>query len=206
LEFHFEQHIIPGYTWMIPLGNGHLNIGTGTYTTRTRRGEIDLKAVVERFIAEHPINPGRLANIEPIGPIKGHPLHTNLGNTQTHTDGLMVVGDAAGLISPFTGEGIASALRSGERAAETATAAFERGDLSADALAGYSRAILTRYHGDQNAARFLRSVLRYPPLLNRAFRNMIAKPALGKLFTMIYLDEKSPRGLMRPANLLRLVL
>ena len=39
--------------------------------------EIDLKAVLERFKAHHPISPGRLKNTEPLGPIKGHRADRN---------------------------------------------------------------------------------------------------------------------------------
>jgi geranylgeranyl reductase family protein len=205
LEFHFQPDIIPGYTWQFSLGDGHLNIGAGTYSTRTRSKEVDLKAVLERFKAHHPVNPGRLKNTEPIGPIKGHPLRTNVRGTRTHAHRVLVVGDAAGLVSPFTGEGIASAMRSGEMAAEQVLVALRSGDFSEQTLAPYTHRIRQRYSGDQAAGRFLRSTLKAPSLLNRFLQRLKESQPLRDLFAHVYLDERSPRLLLRPSTLLRLL-
>jgi menaquinone-9 beta-reductase len=205
LEFHFQPEIIPGYTWLFPLGDGHLNIGAGTFAIRTRNKEIDLKAVLERFKSNHPVNPERLKNTEPIGPIKGHPLRTNVRGTRTHSRRALVVGDAAGLVSPFTGEGIAAAMHSGELAAQQIFDAFKTGDFSEKALAPYTRRIRQRYAGDQAAGRLLRSTLKAPKLLNHFLDRMQENQALRDLFAHVYLDERSPRLLLQPSNLLRLL-
>ena len=205
LEFHFQGDIIPGYTWQFSLGDGHLNIGAGTYAARTRNKEIDLKAVLERFKSNHPVNPERLKNTEPVGPIKGHPLRTNVRGTRTHAPRTLVVGDAAGLVSPFTGEGIAAAMRSGEMAAEQAIIALKTGNFSEKALSSYTRRIRQRYAGDQTAGRLLRSTLRAPSLLNRFLECMQENQTLRDLFAHVYLDERSPRQLLRPSILLKLL-
>jgi menaquinone-9 beta-reductase len=205
LEFHFQPDIIPGYTWLFSLGNGHVNIGAGTFATRTRNKEVDLKAVLENFKAHHPVNPDRLKNTEPVSPIKGHPLRTNVKGTQTHASRILVVGDAAGLVSPFTGEGIAAAMRSGEMAAEKTFLALQTGDFSEQALSAYTRTIRQRYAGDQAAGRLLRSTLKAPKLLNHFLKRMQADQALRQLFAHVYLDERSPRLLLQPSTLLRLL-
>ena len=66
--------------------------------------------------------------------------------------------------------------------------------------------IRERYGADQSAARFLRTILKYPPLLNRVFRNMREDAKLAELFALIYLDERPTKMLLTPVNLLRLVL
>jgi geranylgeranyl reductase family protein len=205
LEFHFQQMIIPGYTWMFPVGNGHLNIGAGTYTWRVRSKAVDLRAVLEHFKANHPVIKKRLAQTEPLGAIKGHPLRTHLGGTRTHANRTLVVGDAAGLVSPFTGEGIASGMRSGEMAASQVLNALAWGDFSAEALAPYTRSLEARYKGDQRAGRILRTILKYPRILDRFIRRLRQDKALALLFGHIFLDEKSPRRLLAPKILLRLL-
>ncbi len=205
LEFHFQRAIIPGYTWMFPMGNGHLNIGAGTYTWRVRSKAVDLRAVLEHFKASHPVMRDRLAHTEPLGPIRGHPLHTHLGGTRTHTDRVLVVGDAAGLVSPFTGEGIASGMRSGEMAASQVLQALAWGDFSAKAVASYSRALEARYKADQRAGRILRTVLKSPRILNRFIHCLCQDEALALLFGRVFLDERSPRRLLAPKVLLRLL-
>lgn len=56
-----------------------------------------------------------------------------------HDDSCLVVGDAAGLVSPLTGVGIPFAMHSGLAAAETAIEALRRGDFSAKILSHYPR-------------------------------------------------------------------
>ncbi len=52
---------------------------------------------------------------------------------------LLLCGDAAGYLSPLTGQGIEFAMRMGRLAARTAHEALAGGDCSADALAVYAR-------------------------------------------------------------------
>jgi flavin-dependent dehydrogenase len=141
-----------------------------------------------------------------VGPARGFPLRTRLQDTQTHAARVLVAGDAAGLVSPFTGEGIAAALNSGELAAEHALRALRAGDFSAQALAAYSRDLRAKYQADQRAARALRLILSYPRLLNRAFRRMSQNHNLAQIFSTIFLDQKSPLVALRPGNLLRMLI
>ena len=53
------------------------------------------------------------------------------------SDGLLLVGDAAEVVPPFSGDGIAAALYSGILAARTAHTALETGDVTAGGLSGY---------------------------------------------------------------------
>jgi flavin-dependent dehydrogenase len=158
---------------------------------------------VEAFKAIHPLDAGRLAGMQPAGPVRGHPLHTDLSATQTHGERVLVVGDAAGLVGPFTGEGIAAAMRSAERAADSVWKALCAGDFSAKVFAPYTQALRQRYLADQKAARTLRSLLRLPALLNRFIRNLREDEIMARLFAEIYLDERSPRLLLKPGNILR---
>jgi len=205
MEIHFQPEILPGYTWLFPVGNGRVNVGTGTSTRRVRRGEVLLREVLAHFVAGHPVTEGRLARVEPVGPAQGHPLRTQLGSTRTHAERVLVAGDAAGLVNPLSGEGIAVALESGELAATHALAALEAGDFSAPALAPYSQALEARYGADQRAARFLRLALDAPRLLNRVFRQLRRDEELALLIGTIIIGHKSPRLALRPTTLLRLL-
>ncbi len=75
----------------------------------------------------------RVAPLQALGPLAYRVRPPDLG-------GVLFVGDAAGFYDPFTGEGIFSALRGAELAAEVAAPALARGDLSANALGAYERA------------------------------------------------------------------
>ena len=205
LEIHFQRDIIPGYTWLFPMDNGNVNVGTGAFVRRVRRGDVNLKEVLAHFVANPAATEGRLAQVEPIGPVRGHPLRTHLGGTRTHAGRVLVAGDAAGLVNPLSGEGIASAMESGELAAAHALAALEMGDFSAQALAPYSQALQARYGADHKAARILRLALNSPRLLNRVFRRLRQDRELALLVGYIVIGHKSPRLALRPTTLLRLL-
>jgi geranylgeranyl reductase family protein len=204
VEFHFQQAVIPGYTWLIPMGDGQFNIGAGTYTSRIRRNELNLKEILEMFKTNHPVSRNRLANSEPLGPIKAHPLRTNLKGTHTHADRVLVVGDAAGLVSPFTGEGIAPALVSAQFAAVQAQKALIAGDFSEKFLAPYTQALRRRYLADKRAGRILRMILRNPSLLNHIFRRMRRDDGMAQQFMHVFLDECSPAQLLNLKTLLKI--
>ena len=83
-------------------------------------------------------------------------------------DGFLLVGDAARVTEPVTGEGIYLALRSGQLAATTIAAAIEEGNLSSVRLAAYDRACRVEF----GARLRLNSLIRYfvyrPRLLSLA--------------------------------------
>ncbi len=205
MEIHFEQPVVPHYTWLFPLGDGRVNVGTATYTRRARRGDINLREVLARFVASHLVAEGRLARAEPVGPVRGHPLRTRLDSTRTHAERVLVAGDAAGLVNPLSGEGIAPAMESGELAAARTLVALEAGDFSAQALAPYSQALGARYGADQRAARILRLALSAPILPNRIFRRLRQDDELALLIGYVIIGHRSPRLALRPTTLLRLL-
>jgi geranylgeranyl reductase family protein len=205
LEIHFESWVTPGYTWVFPLGDGHVNVGTGTFTRRVHQDGIALRDGLNRFTAAMATTEGRLAQAEPAGPVRGHPLRARLGSTRTHVERVLVAGDAAGLVSPLSGEGIGPALESGELAAAHALRALAAGDFSARALAPYSRALFARYAADQRAARVMRLALDRPRLLDRIFGKLRRDEELALLIGYIILGHTSPRLALRPRTLLRLL-
>ncbi|HDQ73182.1 MAG TPA: NAD(P)/FAD-dependent oxidoreductase [Chloroflexi bacterium] len=205
LDIHFQPTVYPGYTWLFPMEDGRVNFGTGTYAWRARQGDFTLKAYLAQLATDPTALDGRLARTEALVPIMGHPLRTRMEDTQTHAARVMVAGDAAGLVSPLTGEGIAPAMESGALAAEHALQALQVGNFSARALAGYSRALKSRYGREQRAARILRVGLATRPLFRRAMDRMQQDRDLALLIGYIIIGYKSPRLALRPGVLLRLL-
>lgn len=204
LEIHFQAGILPGYNWIFPVGGGRVNIGSGTYTSRVRRGEINLQRELQRFMAD-PITEGRLLRTEPDGPVRGHPLRTQLIDQRAHAERVLAVGDAAGLVGPFSGVGIAPALRSGEMAAEHARIALANDDLSEKGLSNYSRELRAHYEADARAARMLRSLLNNPRRLDALFRRLQKDDEVALLLGHILLHKRSPRLALRLSTLLHLL-
>jgi geranylgeranyl reductase family protein len=206
IEIHFQpREVLPGYTWVFPVGDGCVNVGTGTFFQRVYQGEVSLRGVFASFLGDPAVTEGRLVKAEPVGPVRGHPIRTRLDRTRSYADRILVAGDAAGLVNPFTGEGTASALESGQLAATHALSALETGDFSARALACYDQALRARFLADQRAARFLRIALFVPRLFNRVIRKLRHDPKLALLIGYIIIGYKPPRLALRPRTLLQLL-
>ena len=91
-------------------------------------------------------------------------------------DGVLFVGDAAGFYDPFTGEGIFTALRSAELAAETVVTALRAGDVSAAALAAYTRARRAAFADKERVTRLLQTLIARRRLANLAARWLSGRP------------------------------
>jgi geranylgeranyl reductase family protein len=205
LEIHFQQSILPGYNWLFPLQDGRVNAGSFTFTSRTRSKKINLQEELARFKADEGITESRLAHTETDGLPRAHPLRTNFGATRTHTERILVVGDAAEVVSPFSGEGLAPSMRSAELAAEHALLALTNGRFSKEFLSLYTLQLEHEFQQDCRDARILRAALSAPWILNRAFRNMRGDETLALTIGAIVIGLYPPGIALRPRSLMRLL-
>ncbi len=135
----FDDVPMPGYGWVFPAGNGLANIGVGYF----KEGR-DTSAVnpFKQFIASKAVRE-MLVNARQVGPVKGYPLRDDFLFSPTFGEGVLLVGEAAGLVNPLTGEGIDYALESGRIAAGRIAGMFDAGD--------FSQAQFTAYDADLRA-------------------------------------------------------
>ncbi|HEY3265000.1 MAG TPA: geranylgeranyl reductase family protein [Actinomycetota bacterium] len=109
--------LMPGYGWLFPLGDGTVNVGAGLLNTFKNFKGISAQHVFDAFVRMLPESFGvRESSAE--GRTLSGPLPMGFSRTPAAVPGMLVVGDAAGLVNPFNGEGIAYAMESGELAAE----------------------------------------------------------------------------------------
>ena len=113
-----------GYVWIFPKGGDTANVGIGVMLSKLKKpGEV--KGYLDKFIAKDP----RLSCGQPVEAIAGAvsvspPLDKCIG------DGLMIVGDAARIIDPITGGGIANGLLQGMHAGNVLAKCFQAKDYS----------------------------------------------------------------------------
>jgi flavin-dependent dehydrogenase len=104
------------------------------------------------------------------------------GHRRFSNNGLIAVGDALGMIDPFTGTGIQTAVRSGELIAECVVAAVKsrrRSDIhTSDVLAAYSDRCRREFRRRLRVAGLLRTVAFSPFAANLAGRVMHRSPKL----------------------------
>lgn len=101
---------------------------------------------------------------------------------QPARDGLFLVGDAARVVEPFTGEGIYYALRSGELAAEAIGSAIRGGDREA-AARHYSAAHEKLYRGRLWVNRIARAAVLSPRVTSALLHRGILHPQLLRVLT-----------------------
>lgn len=137
LEFYFLKNFLPGYFWIFPLPNGEANVGIAIVSEEVSKRKLNLRKCLNEVIETTPKFKKRFENATLIGEVQGFGLPLASKKRQLSGDGYMLTGDAASLIDPLTGEGIANALLSGAVAAEQAAQCLEKQDFSATILRGY---------------------------------------------------------------------
>jgi len=150
IQFRFDGVPLPGYAWIFPISMTSANVGLGVFgASAVRRwGGAGLapRAVFESWL-QTPALRRQLSQARPAGPIKGYPIRSDFLQARTWDERVLVVGEAAGLVNPLTGDGIDFALESGRLAAQHLAAMLEAGDFSPRALGAYHRQLRKRYAG-----------------------------------------------------------
>jgi flavin-dependent dehydrogenase len=111
-----DGEIVPGYGWIFPLGDGRVNVGVGLLSTDKRWKGVNTTKLMDAFVAWAP----KSWDISPetaCGPATGGKLPMGLAVGPHTGPNTVVIGDAAGSINPFNGEGIAYGYETGRLAA-----------------------------------------------------------------------------------------
>ena len=108
--------VVPGYGWIFPLGDGRVNVGVGLLSTDRRWKGINTSTLMDHFVAWAP-KEWELSPATCLGPPTGGKLPMGLAVGPRIGSTTLVVGDAAGTINPFNGEGIAYGYETGRLAA-----------------------------------------------------------------------------------------
>ncbi len=179
----WESDLTPGYAWQFPVAPGLYNIGVFTTFEQTKRIDVDQR------LGSASVSKGKRL----LGRLKGGMVNTSFGpaaqrasenslearalkgaslkdavgerfQTVSHAERMFWVGDAAGLALPHLGEGISTALRSGEIAARVALDALAQDRLSAADLSAYTSRLHEAFDDEVKQSRLLFKLMYYPAL------------------------------------------
>jgi menaquinone-9 beta-reductase len=176
--------LLPGYGWIFGMGDGTSNVGLGLLNTSSGFGDIDYRVMLRKWLAAMPPEWG-FCEENRTQPIRGAALPMGFNRTPHYTRGLLLAGDAGGMVNPFNGEGIAYALESGELAARVITQALARPTAGGreQVLQTYPRQLKDAYGGYYTLGRVFVELIGKPSFMQFATKHGVKRPAVMR-FTM----------------------
>ena len=173
------DRLLPGYGWIFGMGDGTSNVGLGLLNTSQAFGNTDYREMLRKWLKGMPEEWGYTEENR-TEPIRGAALPMGFNRTPHYHRGLLLAGDAGGMVNPFNGEGIAYAMESGEILARTIVQAFARTRAAETerVLQGYPLALRETYGGYYALGRQFVKLIGRPGLMRYATKHSMAKPAL----------------------------
>ncbi len=193
--FRFDDIPLPGYGWVFPMAGGVANVGVGFIPGGRfqRDAPATARIALDRFLRSPALAP-LLDGARPTGPVRGYAIRVDFPTGPTSGPGVLLVGEAAGLANPLTGEGVDYALESGRIAAGQIVAMLREGDLSPAHLARYD-ASLRRHFGRLFAfSEWTRRLGVNPLVLDHLVRTGARFPRLAMTFSDIVLGLPETEG------------
>ena len=195
IELHYVSEVKPGYFWLFPAGNGKANIGIGLSKNDAKKEDRTLRQIMDEIVQSDYFR-SRFGNARPLEKPVGWNLPLGRIQRKNHGNGFMLLGDAAGLVDPFTGEGIGNAMVAAKHAMQVAAKAKNHKDYSERSFSEYDQLLWDDIGGELRTSTKLQSLARSSFLLNfvinRAARNEEVQSIIsGMLSHEIPKDELS---------------
>ncbi len=186
--------LLPGYGWIFGVGDGTVNVGLGILNTSSAFQHVDYHQLLRQWLDHTPEEWG-FREHNRTQPIRGAALPMGFNRKPHYANGMLLVGDAGGMVNPFNGEGIAYAMESGEMAAEVITEALSRTTVAGHerALEGYVTALDRRYGGYYTLGRVFVKAIGNPKLMQYATRHGLPRPMLMRFALKLLANLTDPR-------------
>ncbi|BAZ45602.1 geranylgeranyl reductase [Chondrocystis sp. NIES-4102] len=166
-----------GFMWCFPKADGYSF--SGAYVRDHKGKPEELKKELYKYAQLFELDPSS-------GEYSEHPLNLWQSNRPLHSDRVVLVGEAAGVVDPLIGEGIRPAMYTGVKAAEAIHQAIA-GD--AQALANYTATINEEWGSNLSKADFLAGLFFKAPKI--AYKLGVKRPSAGQLMGKILCGELS---------------
>jgi geranylgeranyl reductase family protein len=190
-----RDRLLPGYGWVFGMGDGTSNVGLGILNTSASFRNVDYRELLKRWTSQMPKEWG-FDEEHARGPARGAALPMGFNRKPHYDRGLLLVGDAGGLVNPCNGEGIAYAMESGELAAEIIAQALTRpaGTAREVALHAYPRALNARYGGYYTLGRGFVNLIGKPGVMRMLTRHGMPHPTLMRFTLKLLANLTEPKG------------
>ena len=190
-----KKILLPGYGWLFGTGDGATNVGLGMLDTSPAFGQIDYKDVLRRWVATMPPE-WTCAEATRTVPIRGAALPMAFNRQPLYADGLLLVGDAGGMVNPFNGEGIDYAMESGRLAAEIIARALHRRDATGRdrVLRSYETTLKAELGGYFTLGRHFANLIGHPEVMRLAVKYGLPLTPLMRVLLKVMANLGEPRG------------
>jgi len=162
LELHRGSELLPGYGWVFPLDDGLVNVGWGLLNTSAHFRSTNYRKTLDQWVSGFPAEWGMTADTR-VGKPRSAGLPMGHNRKPACYKGALFVGDAAGMVNPFNGEGISYAIEAAAFAAEAGDRALAR--RSDEPLAGYEQAVAQAWGGYYTLGRLFVHIIGHPAVM-----------------------------------------
>ena len=141
VDIYFNDSGFPGIMWLFPKGPQDANIGIAMVAKTFPKKPDHIKEILLAHINNNPDIKRRIGDGEPDDKIRGWPITIYNPRNRVSDARILLVGEAAGLINPLSGDGIQYALLSARWAAATIIDCVQRNSFTRQDLDAYARKV-----------------------------------------------------------------
>ena len=204
IELHFYKEILPGYLWVFPLAENQANVGLGMLSSVVSKKKMNLKTELAKLLETQPELKERFKDAVPLTEVQGFGLPLGSKKRTISGNRFLLLGDAAGLIDPFTGEGIANSVRSGRLAAAHVLKAFEKNKFDAEFNSRYDKEIYAKMWNEFRFGHTLQRLFRYPAIINFVVKKANNNKSVQLLLSSMLNNMDLKKELVKPSFYFRL--
>ncbi|MDX2280899.1 MAG: NAD(P)/FAD-dependent oxidoreductase [Saprospiraceae bacterium] len=158
IEVYFPKNLPMSYFYIFPLPDGEANVGYGMVSSLIAKGKYNLRKIFQQLLESDPVMAPRFANAAPLEQPVGWGIPLASLRRKASGDGYLLVGDAASLVCPTSGEGIGTGMISGFVAAQFIEKALKLKRFDAQTFEHYDREIYRRLEGEIRLYRLMMGV------------------------------------------------
>ena len=205
IELHYVSEVKPGYFWLFPAGEGRANIGIGLSKDDAKKEDRSLGEILEEITKSNYFK-DRFKNAKPLEKPVGWNLPMGSIHRKNYGDGFMLLGDAAGLVDPFTGEGIGNAMVAAKYAARVAKKAHHLGEFNAKIFKEYDELVWEELGGELGTSAKLQKLARYSFLLNFVIKRAARSKDVQEIISGMLSNEIARDDLSNPSFYFKILL
>ena len=187
--------LLPGYGWVFGMGDGTCNVGLGSLNTSAAFQHLDYRRLLAGWLDGTPEEWG-FRDEHREGAVRGAALPMGFNRQPHYRDGLLLVGDAGGMVNPFNGEGIAYAMESAQVAADVVVSALARRTAAERerVLHDYPRRLKDAYGGYYTLGRLFVQLIGNPTVMRVATQRGPHHQTLMRFVLKLLANLYDPRG------------